>query len=137
MRNVSVAKYDPAFDIAYGEYSAAYFDKTRRILFEEQMTDTVTMQVFQKKEAVLAGMECALATIKGSIPWDWPDLEVWALNDGDRIKPWETVMTITGPLVCFALLESVYLGILREATTVATNMTASLRRRTESQWCSL
>lgn len=49
-------------------------------------------------------------------------LEVRALHDGDRIAPWETVMTITGPLHLFAHLESVYLGVLARRTRVATNV---------------
>jgi nicotinate phosphoribosyltransferase len=50
------------------------------------------------------------------------DLDVAALHDGDRIEPWETVLTITGPLHLFAHLESVYLGVLARRTKVATNV---------------
>lgn len=50
------------------------------------------------------------------------DLEVRALHEGDRVEPWETVMTVTGPLHLFAHLESVYLGVLARRTRVATNV---------------
>lgn len=49
-------------------------------------------------------------------------LDVEALYDGDRVGPWETVLTITGPLHLFAHLESVYLGVLARRTKVATNV---------------
>jgi nicotinate phosphoribosyltransferase len=49
-------------------------------------------------------------------------LEVDALNDGDRIDPWETVMHITGDAGLFAHLETIYLGILARRTRVATNV---------------
>jgi len=48
-------------------------------------------------------------------------LEVAALGDGDPVEPWESVMTVTGPLHLFAHLESVYLGVLARRTRVATN----------------
>lgn len=50
------------------------------------------------------------------------ELKINALYDGDKIKPWETVMTIEGLPQHFAHLESVYLGILARRTLVATNV---------------
>jgi nicotinate phosphoribosyltransferase len=50
------------------------------------------------------------------------DLEIRSLYDGDKIEPWETVMTIGGLPQYFAHLESIYLGILARRTLVATNV---------------
>ena len=50
------------------------------------------------------------------------ELGISSLYDGDRITPWETVMTIGGLPQHFAHLESVYLGILARRTLVATNV---------------
>src|SRR3989344_2365606 len=44
------------------------------------------------------------------------ELGISSLYDGDRITPWETVMTIGGLPQHFAHLESVYLGILARRT---------------------
>ena len=44
-----------------------------------------------------------------------------ALHDGDRIEPWETVMTIEGDYTLFAHLETVYLGVLARRTLITTN----------------
>jgi nicotinate phosphoribosyltransferase len=47
---------------------------------------------------------------------------VHALYDGDRIEPWETVMTIEGDYTLFAHLETVYLGTLARRTLITTNV---------------
>jgi nicotinate phosphoribosyltransferase len=52
----------------------------------------------------------------------WADLEVRALYDGDRIDPWETVLTIEGDYTLFAHLETVYLGVLARRTLISTNV---------------
>ena len=63
------------------------------------------MQVFQKQQAVLGGMDEAIAILKLCSD-DWDELTVHALYDGDEIAPWETVMTIEGDYTLFAHLET-------------------------------
>ncbi len=165
----------PVQDFRRGYYSAVYFWREKRILEEMNYGKKVVMQVFQKNNAVLCGIDEAIAVLKlcsgyYSVPelafslfddykkeermvrefqvgrdypglesalWKktqleialnnlWVDrsaeLEILALNDRDRISPWETVMTIRGLPQHFAHLESVYLGILARRTLVATNV---------------
>ena len=57
---------------------------------------------------------------------DWDALTVHALYDGDRIEPWETVMTIEGDYTLFAHLETLYLGVLARRTLIATKSTRVL-----------
>ena len=45
-----------------------------------------------------------------------------ALYDGDRIEPYETVLTIEGDYTTFAHLETVYLGTLARRTLITTNV---------------
>jgi nicotinate phosphoribosyltransferase len=78
------------------------------------------MQIFQRKHAMLGGMDEAIAVLK-LCSQDWEALDVWALHDGDRIEPWETVMTIEGDYTLFAHLETVYLGVLARRTLISTN----------------
>ena len=52
----------------------------------------------------------------------WEELEVAALAEGDRIEPWETVMTIEGDLSLFVHLETVYLGCLARGTILRRNL---------------
>jgi nicotinate phosphoribosyltransferase len=91
------------------------------------------MQVFQKNEALLCGMDEALAILRecsgrsgpdGAWAGGWDSLEVEALHDGDRIHPHETVMTISGDYSLFAHLETCLLGVLGRRTRIATNTRA-------------
>ena len=53
------------------------------------------MQVFQKHDAYLGGMDEAIAILKLCAE-DFEALDVHALYDGERIEPYETVLTIEG-----------------------------------------
>jgi nicotinate phosphoribosyltransferase len=85
----------------------------------------VVMQVFQKKSAWLGGMDEAIAILK-LCSYDWDELTVHALHDGDRIEPWETVMTIEGDYTLFAHLETAYLGVLSRRTLITSNVVGVL-----------
>jgi len=78
------------------------------------------MQVFQRNQAMLGGTDEAIAILK-LCSEEWDALTVHALHDGDRIEPWETVMTIEGDYTLFAHLETVYLGVLTRRTLITTN----------------
>jgi nicotinate phosphoribosyltransferase len=106
-----------------GHYSDKYFVRTRDVLAGAGRNPRVTMQVFGKKPAWLGGVDEAIAILKSCLTegYAWSDLEVLALRDGDRVEPRETVMLVSGPLVAFAHLETVYLGVLARRTRVATN----------------
>ena len=89
------------------------------------------MQVFQRKESVLGGIDEAIAVLKQCTGHRGPDgrwvntfkeLEVCALYEGDEIAPWETVMTIEGDYAQFAHLETVYLGCLARRTLIMRNV---------------
>lgn len=103
-----------------GYYSDKYFVRAREILLADHHAPRVTMQVFGKEHAYLGGMDEAIAILKRCSD-DWSALQVRALYDGDRIDPWETVMTIEGPYASFAHLETLYLGVLARRTRVGTN----------------
>jgi nicotinate phosphoribosyltransferase len=104
-----------------GYYTDAYFNHSRSALLAAGRHPTVLMQVFQKKNALLGGMDEAVATLK-LCSHGWDELVVHALHDGDWIEPWETVLTIEGDYTLFAHLETVYLGVLARRTVVATNV---------------
>jgi nicotinate phosphoribosyltransferase len=115
----------PVEKMREGYYTDAYFNHARSALLADGRRPRVLMQVFQKKEAVLGGMDEALAILELCCD-DWDDLTVHALHDGDTIRPWETVMTIEGDYTTFAHLETLYLGTLARRTLVATNTTRVL-----------
>ncbi|HSJ92679.1 MAG TPA: nicotinate phosphoribosyltransferase [Gaiellaceae bacterium] len=104
-----------------GYYTDAYFNHARAALLADGRHPNVLMQVFQKKNAVLGGMDEAIAVLRLCSD-DWEALAVHALYDGDDITPYETVMTIEGDYTLFAHLETVYLGVLARRTLVSTNV---------------
>ena len=111
----------PAEKMREGYYTDAYFNHARDTLRADGRCPRVVMQVFQRNHAYLGGMDEAIAVLK-LCSHDWEELTVHALYDGDRIEPWETVMTIEGDYTLFAHLETVYLGTLARRTLITTNV---------------
>src|SRR5213080_507308 len=104
-----------------GYYADAYFKHARSTLLQDGRHPRVVMQVFQKRDAYLGGMDEAIAILK-LCSYDWDELTVHALYDGERAAPWETVMTIEGDYTLFAHLETAYLGVLARRTLITTNV---------------
>jgi nicotinate phosphoribosyltransferase len=104
-----------------GYYTDAYFNHARETLLADGRRPRVVMQVFQKHSSFLGGMDEAIAILK-LCSHDWEALTVHALYDGDKIAPWEAVMTIEGDYTLFAHLETLYLGTLARRTLITTNV---------------
>jgi nicotinate phosphoribosyltransferase len=111
----------PVEKMREGYYTDAYFNHARATLLDDGRRPRVVMQIFQKHEAYLGGMDEAIAILK-LCSEDWDDLTVHALHDGDRIQPYESVMTIEGDYTSFAHLETVYLGVLARRTLITSNV---------------
>lgn len=104
-----------------GWFSAVYFLKTREIAEKLVPDNHVTMQFFQKENAVLCGTDEAIALLHTFA--DHPEnLEIHSLKDGDKISPFESVLTVSGPYQDFGYLEGIIDGILARRTSVATNV---------------
>jgi len=120
----------PVERIREGYYSDAYFVHTKALLEVEGHHPHVMMQVFQKKDSVLGGIDEAIAILKlcsgrrqgGEWICGWDELVVHALGEGDRIAPHETVLTIEGEYSLFAHLETVYLGTLARRSLIMRNV---------------
>jgi nicotinate phosphoribosyltransferase len=89
------------------------------------------MQVFQKRESLLGGIDEALAVLKlcsgrtgpdGQWINGWEELEVRSLYEGDVIAPREPVLEIEGDYSLFAHLETVYLGSLARRSLIMRNV---------------
>ncbi|SFQ08053.1 nicotinate phosphoribosyltransferase [Salibacterium halotolerans] len=111
------------FDERVGEgwFSAVYFLKTREIAEKYKSSQHVTMQFFQKKHAVLCGTDEVIALIK-TFAKNPEELVIHSLEDGDKVEPYETVLTIEGPYQNFGHLEGLIDGIFARRTSVATNV---------------
>jgi nicotinate phosphoribosyltransferase len=121
----------PVDKIRDGYYSDAYFNHTKALLEADDHHPRVVMQVFQRKESVLGGIDEAIVVLKqcsghrgrdGRWVNGFKELEVNALYEGDEIAPWETVMTIEGDYALFAHLETVYLGCMARRTLIMRNV---------------
>jgi nicotinate phosphoribosyltransferase len=121
----------PVEKIREGYYSDAYFNSTKGLLETDGQHPNVLMQIFQRKDSLLGGIDEAIAILKqcsgrraadGSWVAGWDALEVHALYEGDPIAPWETVLTIEGDYSLFAHLETVYLGCLARRSLVMRNV---------------
>jgi len=110
----------PADKMREGYYSDKYFVRARDLLRRARHRPRVTMQVFGKSHAYLGGIDEAIAILKLCAE-SWDELVVHALYDGEEIQPWETVLLIEGPYDAFAVLETLYLGVLARRTRVGTN----------------
>src|SRR4051794_37062541 len=111
----------PVEKMRAGWYTDAYFNHARATLLADGRHPRVVVQVFQKNDAWLGGVDEAIAILR--LCADEPDgLTIRALHDGDRLEPWETMLTIEGDYTTFAHLETVYLGTLARRTLIATNV---------------
>jgi nicotinate phosphoribosyltransferase len=111
----------PVEKMRAGWYTDTYFNHARATLLADGRHPRVVMQVFQKNHAWLGGVDEAIAILR--LCADEPEeLTIRALHDGDRLEPWETVLTIEGDYTTFAHLETVYLGTLARRTLITTNV---------------
>ena len=121
----------PVEKIRDGYYSDAYFNHTKALMEADGHHPHVVMQVFQREDSILGGVDEAIAVLKQGAGRRGPDgrwvdgfgeLDVRALHEGDALSPWETVMTIEGDYSLFAHLETVYLGCMARRTLVMRNV---------------
>jgi nicotinate phosphoribosyltransferase len=121
----------PVERIRDGYYSDAYFTFSKEVLETENHRPRVTMQVFQRKQSVLGGIDEAVAILRMGAGRRRPDgswqdgfgaLDVRALHEGDEISPDEPVMHIEGDYSLFVHLETVYLGCMARRTLVMRNV---------------
>ena len=106
-----------------GHYSDKYFVRVRELLAGRGGGPDVTVQVFQRRSAIVAGTDEAVGVLKLCLSEGhaFDDLEVKALRDGDRACPWETVVSVAGSYPAFVHLETIYTGVLSRRTRIATN----------------
>jgi nicotinate phosphoribosyltransferase len=111
----------PVEKMRAGWYTDAYFNHARATLLADGRHPHVVVQVFQKNEAWLGGMDEAIAILRLCCR-EPGGLTIRALHDGDRVAAWDTVLTIEGDYTTFAHLETVYLGTLARRTLITTNV---------------
>ena len=116
--------------MADGYYSDRYFVLAAKTIAHSGLDPIVTMQLFAKRPGVLAGVYESLRMLQTQLGvnprtgsrYNFGDLTIGTLVDGDVVVPWEPVMHITGPYIAFAHLEADYLGVIARRTLISTNV---------------
>jgi nicotinate phosphoribosyltransferase len=107
-------------DIKSGDVSDVYFARTVQILRHRKDAKHVQAEVFVKSLpdgwpwAVLAGIEEVAGLLDG-VPVD-----VDAMDEGTLFEPYQPVLTIAGTYVEWAAYETALLGLLCQASGIAT-----------------
>jgi nicotinate phosphoribosyltransferase len=104
-----------------GWYTDAYFNHARATLLATAATHVSSCRSSRRTTRGSAGMDEAIAILK-LCSRRAGRADVTALYDGDRIEPWEPVLTIEGDYTHFAHLETVYLGRCARRTLITTNV---------------
>jgi nicotinate phosphoribosyltransferase len=103
-------------------YTDQYFINSRIACEDANNNTRVVYQVFQRTEAILCGMRYVMQLLDQTSS----QVEVYGLEDGNRIAPKESVLHIAGPAQELFELETVYLGLLSRMTRVATKVRAAV-----------
>src|SRR5438874_2671159 len=107
-------------EIKSGEVSDVYFARTVQILTHRKDTKRVKAEVYLKslpedwRWGVLAGVEEAASLLEG-LP-----IDVRAMEEGTVFEPYQPVLSISGTYVEWAQYETALLGLLCQASGIAT-----------------
>jgi nicotinate phosphoribosyltransferase len=107
-------------EIRSGRVTDVYFDRGRKVLEAEGENPDVVAEVRttglpgEWPWGIFAGLEEAVALLQGR------DVELRAIPEGSVFLPEEPVLTIEGRYLEFGVLETALLGVLCQATGVAT-----------------
>ncbi len=108
-------------EIRAGRVTDTYFENAARVLREKGMDRPVVAEVRAKllpagwESGILCGMEEVLHLLEGV-----GGIEVDVLPEGSRFLPEEPVLVISGPWTVFGIHETAILGLLCQASGIAT-----------------
>ncbi len=107
-------------DIKEGKITDVYFERTVRILKEKRLDKRVVVEVRARalpspyQWAILAGLDEALYLLEGL------KVDVWSMPEGSLFYPFEPVLTIEGNYSEFGRYETALLGLICQASGIAT-----------------
>ena len=109
---------NPTFEVRpsviTGDTADVYLHRTQRILRNEGLNPTVSMQFSASREAVLSGSLEVKALI-GKVTSEG-NRELWAVEEGSPISQDEVCLEIKAPYSSFGLYETAICGILAHQT---------------------
>src|SRR2546430_9589274 len=107
-------------EIKSGEVSDVYFARTVQILTHRRDKKRVKAEIYLKslpedwRWGILAGVEEAAALLEGVA------VDVWAVDEGTGFEPYPPVLRLEGVYVDWARYETALLGVLCQASGIAT-----------------
>ena len=113
-------------DIRSGQVTDVYFLRGQEVLQAEDENPQVVAEIRASSFpagwgwSVFAGLEEALWLLEGRGTETGRGLEVQAISEGTVFYPEEPVVTLVGPYLDFGILETALLGLVCQATGIAT-----------------
>lgn len=96
-------------------YTDSYFTKAKEAAAAYVVNPTVVWQLFQKRDGLFCGVGLLRQILERAE-------EVWSLDEGAAVSPYETSMLVLAPAQSFVEFETVQIGILARCSRVATNV---------------
>ena len=113
---------DPHFEVRpsliTGDTADAYLHRTQRVLRDEGLNPMVVMEFSASREGILCGtleVKAVLSKVTSE-----GNREVWAVEEGTKVKQGEVCVSIRAPYSSFGLYETAISGILAQSTGWAT-----------------
>jgi nicotinate phosphoribosyltransferase len=101
-----------------GDTADVYLHRTQRILRNEGINPTVTMEFSSTQAAILCGTEEVRAVLERVTSVG--NREVWAVEEGREVADGEVCLSVRAPYSSFGLYETAICGILADSTGWAT-----------------
>ena len=125
---------NPTFEVRpsviTGDTADVYLHRTQRILRNEGLNPTVSMQFSASREAVISGSLEVKALI-GKVTSEG-NRELWAVEEGSHVGQNEVCLEIKAPYSSFGLYETAVCGVLAHQTgwaTAARDLVKTAERR--------
>jgi nicotinate phosphoribosyltransferase len=113
-----LTKADIALPADIATYTDKYFSRTKQILQASEINPTVRAQIFIRKgPGEIAGITEALHLINETSEFFKNGGKAWALEEGAKYNPKDTVIVLEGKIQDIVELETLYLGVISRATT--------------------
>ena len=116
--NSASSQIEIRHSVLVGDTSDVYLQRTLTILRNENINPVVAMEFFPANDGLLCGIREVRSLLERVLPET--GIEVWALDEGDRIAAKEVALRIRAPYNSFGLYETIICGILSSSTGWAT-----------------
>ncbi len=116
--NAPLSQIEIRHSVLIGDTSDVNLQRTLTILRNESVNPMVVVEFVPERDGLLCGTREVRSLLERALPET--GIEVWALDEGDRISAKEVALRIRAPYNSFGLYETVICGILSSCTGWAT-----------------